>query len=51
LLKIIIADDEEKVCQLIYKLIDWQSLDMEVAGMAHNGIEALDLVKQRHLIW
>lgn len=46
MLKVIIADDEEKVCNLIYKLIDWQALDMEVAGMAHNGIEALALVKR-----
>lgn len=49
MLKVIIADDEEKVCQLIYKLIDWKSLDMDIAGVAHNGIEALDLVKRLHV--
>ena len=38
LLKVIIADDEDKVCQLIYGLIDWESLGMEVIGIAHNGL-------------
>lgn len=45
MLKIIIADDEDKICQLIYKLVDWDSIEMEVVGIAHNGIEALELVK------
>ena len=45
MLKIIIADDEDKICQLIYKLVDWKSIQMEVVGIAHNGIEAVDLVK------
>lgn len=45
MLKVIIADDEDKICQLIYKLIDWDSLDMKVEAIAHNGIEALELVK------
>lgn len=45
MLKIIIADDEDKICQLIYKLVDWKSIQMEVVGIAHNGIEAFDLVK------
>lgn len=45
MIKVIIADDEENVCQLIRSLIDWQSLDMEIVGVAHNGLEALDLIK------
>ena len=45
MIKVIIADDEEKVCRLICKLIDWKSVNMEVIGIAHNGIEALELVK------
>ena len=48
MLKIMIADDEDKICQLIYKLIDWSSMRMEVIGIAHNGIEALDLAKEYH---
>jgi two-component system response regulator YesN len=48
MLKVIIADDEDKICQLIYKLIDWDSLDMKVEAIAHNGIEALELVKSNN---
>lgn len=45
MLKVMIADDEDKICQLIYKLINWESLGMDVVGIAHNGIEALELIK------
>lgn len=43
--KVIIADDEDRICQLIYKLVSWETLGMSVVGIAHNGIEALDLIK------
>ncbi|MBP1753852.1 MAG: two component transcriptional regulator, AraC family [Firmicutes bacterium] len=45
MLKIVIADDEDKICQLIYKLIDWDSLEMQVVAIAHNGVEALELIQ------
>ncbi|WP_410512857.1 response regulator [Paenibacillus sp. BR2-3] len=45
MIKVIIADDEEKVCQLIVGLINWELLNMEIVGVAHNGIEALDMVR------
>lgn len=48
MLKVIIADDEDKICQLIYKLVNWEALEMNVAGIAHNGKEALELV-ERHI--
>lgn len=43
-MKVIIADDEEKVCQLIAHLIDWESLDMEIAAILHNGLEAQEAI-------
>lgn len=46
MIKVVIADDEIKVCQLICGLIDWQSVDMEIVGIAHNGVEALELIKK-----
>lgn len=46
MIKVMIADDEERICQLIEALIDWESLHMEVAGIAHNGLEAYEMVKQ-----
>ncbi len=45
MLKVIIADDEEKICQLIYTLVDWEALGMQVKEIAHNGIEALEFIK------
>lgn len=45
MIRIVIADDEVKVCQLICGLIDWKSLDMEIVGVAHNGIEALEMIE------
>ncbi|MCL2152528.1 MAG: response regulator [Oscillospiraceae bacterium] len=45
MLKVIVADDEERVCRLIRMIVDWESLDMEVIGTASNGIEALELVE------
>lgn len=46
MLKVVIVDDEERICQLIRALVDWESLDMEVVGMANNGLEALKLVNE-----
>lgn len=45
-MKIVLADDEDKVCQLIYKLVDWEKLDMEVVAIVHNGIEALEAIEK-----
>lgn len=45
MLKVIIADDEARVCRLIQMLADWERLGMEVAGTAANGLEALKLVQ------
>ena len=48
MLKVVVADDEARVCQLILMLADWESLGMEVAGVASNGLEALELVERLH---
>ena len=45
ILKVVIADDEVRICQLIQALIDWDSLGMAVVGLAHNGEEACQMVK------
>ena len=45
MLKVIIADDEARVCSLIQMLIDWQELNMELAGTASNGLQALELIQ------
>lgn len=45
MIKVLIVDDEFRVCQLICNLIDWGSLDMQIIGVAHNGIEARELAR------
>jgi two-component system response regulator YesN len=44
--KAVIADDEEKLCKLIQLLVNWEDKGIEIAGIAHDGIEALELVKK-----
>lgn len=44
-LRVVLVDDEIRVCNLIRALVDWQSMDMEVSGVAHNGLEALTLIR------
>jgi len=39
--KALIADDEVKVVQLIKGLIHWDKLNLELVGIAHDGIKAL----------
>lgn len=48
MLKVLIADDERKVCQLIEKLIDWDELGMQVVATAENGVDALERIQQYH---
>lgn len=48
MLKVLIADDEQKICQLIEKLIDWSGLNMQMIGTAENGLEALEKIQSQH---
>ena len=45
MIRVVIADDEERICRLIIALGEWERLGVEVAGVAMNGIEAMALVK------
>lgn len=45
MLKVLIADDEQKICQLIEKLVCWEDLGMQVAATAENGVEALEMIQ------
>ena len=49
MIKVLIADDENNICKLIYEMIDWESFQMQVVGMAHDGIEALKIVKDERV--
>lgn len=45
MIKVVIADDEIRICQLILALVDWESLGLKVVGTAHNGVEAIEMVR------
>lgn len=47
-LKVVIADDEERICKLIQALINWDALGMEIAGVVHNGLDACEVVERLH---
>ncbi len=42
--KVVIADDEERICQLIKALVEWERVGLELVGTAKNGLEAIELV-------
>lgn len=46
MIRVIIADDENRICMLIMKLIDWDKIDMHVVGTASNGLEAIELIEK-----
>ncbi|MDO4276884.1 MAG: response regulator [Eubacteriales bacterium] len=46
MIKVVIADDEKRVCDLIQFLVDWDSLGMEVVFVAYNGIQALEAIEK-----
>lgn len=46
MLKVLIADDEERICRLICTIIDWQALGFEIVGTAANGVEAIAQVER-----
>ena len=46
-MKVLVADDEERVCALICALIDWQQLGLTLCGKAYDGLSALELIKEK----
>lgn len=44
MLKVIIADDERMIRETISRLIDWNSLGLELVGQCRNGIEAYNAI-------
>ena len=47
LLKVVIADDEPKVCQLILHLVDWKQFDLEVVGVVNEGTAAYQMIMDK----
>ena len=44
MIKVLVADDELKVIQLIEHLVDWQAFDMEIVGRVNDGEKALETI-------
>lgn len=43
--KAIIADDENKICQLIMTMGNWEELGIKVVDICHSGDEALKSIQ------
>lgn len=43
---VLLVDDEEDVIQIIMKKMDWASMGFQIAGYAHNGVEALEMAEE-----
>jgi two-component system response regulator YesN len=48
MIRVIIADDEIRICKLIINLINWDELGMEIVGAADNGIDALSMIEKEN---
>lgn len=46
MLKILIVDDETKVCWLLEQVIEWETLQAECIGMVSNGVEAYRFIEE-----
>lgn len=44
--RVMIIDDEMSARRLLQESIDWQTLDMELAGEAASGIEAINIIDE-----
>lgn len=42
--KLLIADDEQIIREAVAELIDWKTLDIQLAAVCKNGMEALDAI-------
>lgn len=42
--KVLLADDEIHVCQLIQYLVDWQGLGLELIAIASSGVDAFEQI-------
>ena len=45
MIKVLIADDEKNICLMIQKMIHWEDYGMEVIGIVHNGVDAMQMIE------
>lgn len=45
---VIVADDEQLICELLKSVIDWNGLGLELIGVAYNGQELYQAILDKH---
>jgi len=45
-LKAMLVDDEKPILQNLHAVLPWADLDIEVVGLARNGVQALDIARR-----
>jgi len=45
-LKALLVDDEKPILQNLHAVLPWADLDIEVVGLARNGVQALDIARE-----
>ncbi len=48
MLKVLIADDEILICEMLQKMIHWEEKGLSVAAVASNGLEVYEYMKTLH---
>lgn len=46
MMRVIVADDEIRVCKLICNLVDWAEFDMQIVDVAHDGLQVLEMIEK-----
>lgn len=49
MIKVLIADDEYKICELINNLIQWEQFNMKVVGIALDGLDAITFLENNEV--
>ncbi len=44
MIKLLIVDDEETICQAIGELIDWSAYQIQLVGTCTDGVEAYHMI-------
>ncbi len=46
--RVILVDDEPLICKGLRETVEWDSLGLEIAGEAHGGADAMELIQATH---
>ncbi|MEA5058748.1 MAG: response regulator [Candidatus Pelethousia sp.] len=46
MIKVLVADDEVRVCNLICNIVDWSAFGMQIVATAHDGLQAYACVER-----